>query len=175
MTNILHIYKRIILFLANFTSSILPPTQFFKLKTFLYNRAGLDVHSEASIVGGAKFYFYNIKVGEKTWIGTSTKFITSMKADIVIGKNVDIAPGVYINTGSHIIGLSDRRAGENIANSIYIGDGTWIGMGALILGGSNIGKGCVVAAAVVKGEFPDDVIIGSIPAKIIKNLEKGEK
>lgn len=40
-----------------------------------------------------------------------------------------------------------------------------------ILDGTVIGDNCIVAAgAVVSGVFPDNVIIGGIPAKIIKNI-----
>ena len=39
-----------------------------------------------------------------------------------------------------------------------------------ILDGTVLGAGCVVAAgAVVKGEFPENCVIGGIPAKIIKS------
>ena len=52
---------------------------------------------------------------------------------------------------------------------IIVGDGTWIGINATILGGTDIGKNCVVAAgAVVKGKFPDYCVIGGVPARIIK-------
>jgi maltose O-acetyltransferase len=47
----------------------------------------------------------------------------------------------------------------------------WIGDRVLILKGSEIGEGCVVAAgAVVSGKFPPDVLIGGVPAKIIRTL-----
>ena len=46
----------------------------------------------------------------------------------------------------------------------------WIGAGAVFLDGSSIGSGCIVSAnAVVTKKFPDNVIIGGIPAKILKN------
>lgn len=53
---------------------------------------------------------------------------------------------------------------------IRIGSNCWLGAKATILDGTVIGNGCVVAAgAVVSGAFPENVIIGGIPAKIIKN------
>ena len=37
------------------------------------------------------------------------------------------------------------------------------------LDGAKIGNGCVVAAgAVVKGSFPDNCVLGGVPAKVIK-------
>lgn len=38
-----------------------------------------------------------------------------------------------------------------------------------ILDGTVIGNGCIVAAgAVVRGQFPDNSVIGGVPARIIK-------
>lgn len=55
---------------------------------------------------------------------------------------------------------------------IKIGKNCWIGAKATFLDGTVIGNGCVVAAgAVVKGNFPDNSIIGGVPAKIIKMRE----
>ena len=52
---------------------------------------------------------------------------------------------------------------------IVIGANCWIGAKVTILDGTRLGNGCVVAAgAVVKGEFPDNCIIGGVPAKVIK-------
>lgn len=52
---------------------------------------------------------------------------------------------------------------------IKIGNGCWIGAKTTILDGTEIGDGCVIAAgAVVSGKFPKNVVIGGIPAKIIK-------
>jgi len=55
---------------------------------------------------------------------------------------------------------------------VRIGDGTWIGHGAVILPGTTIGKGVVVAAgAVVRGEVPDHCIVGGVPAKVIRTID----
>ena len=70
-----------------------------------------------------------------------------------------------------IRGLTYRRP-EYIPRKgqIIIGNDCWIGRGATILGGVTIGDGCVIAAgSVVTKSFPDNVIIGGVPAKIIKD------
>ena len=46
-----------------------------------------------------------------------------------------------------------------------------IGTKVTILDGTKIGNKCIVAAgAVVKGTYPDNVIIGGVPAKIIRQI-----
>jgi carbonic anhydrase/acetyltransferase-like protein (isoleucine patch superfamily) len=55
----------------------------------------------------------------------------------------------------------------------YIGDGSLIGIGAVILNGAKIGKNCLVGAGalVTEGkEFPDGSMILGTPAKAVKEL-----
>ncbi len=54
-----------------------------------------------------------------------------------------------------------------------IGDGSLIGIGAVVLNGAKIGKGCLVGAGslVTEGkEFPDGSMILGSPAKEVKRL-----
>jgi carbonic anhydrase/acetyltransferase-like protein (isoleucine patch superfamily) len=54
-----------------------------------------------------------------------------------------------------------------------IGDGSLIGIGAVVLNGARIGKGCVVGAGslVTEGkEFPDGSMIIGSPAKVVREL-----
>ncbi|MEZ3485540.1 MAG: hypothetical protein K1W22_02795 [Lachnospiraceae bacterium] len=54
---------------------------------------------------------------------------------------------------------------------IHIGKNVWIGANATILAGVSIGENAVVAAgAVVTKDVPDGVVVGGIPAKIIKKI-----
>ena len=84
-----------------------------------------------------------------------------------------MGPECIILTSNH--GMIDNDIPMWIQHSsetrpVAIGNNCWIGAKATILDGTKIGDGCIVAAgAVVKGEFPDNVIIGGVPAKIIKH------
>jgi acetyltransferase-like isoleucine patch superfamily enzyme len=52
---------------------------------------------------------------------------------------------------------------------IKIGKNCWIGSKVSILDGVQLGNGCIVAAgAVVTKSFPDNSIIGGVPAKLLK-------
>ena len=56
-----------------------------------------------------------------------------------------------------------------ITNKVQIGNNCFIGMGSFIFAGTKLGNGVVVGAnSVVKGVFPDNVMIAGSPARIIK-------
>lgn len=67
--------------------------------------------------------------------------------------------------------IFDIESENRINNSepIIIGEHVWIGARATLLAGSNIGDGCVIGlGSIVKGFFPNNVIIAGVPARLIK-------
>ncbi len=89
---------------------------------------------------------------------------------LTVGDNVRIAAHVVIIPSNHIFenkNIPIFMQGET-KKGIEISDDVWIGTGARILDGVNIGRGVVVAAgAVVTKSVPDFAIVGGVPAKII--------
>lgn len=112
-----------------------------------------------------------LSIGDNTWIGNQVLIVSS--SAIKIGANIDIAPRVFIGTGTHTIDVnSDHVAATDISKDIVIGDGCWLCANAVILPGVTLGNKCVVAAgAVVTRSFNDKKLIGGIPATVIKELE----
>lgn len=54
--------------------------------------------------------------------------------------------------------------------AVSIGSGSWLGANAVILPGTTLGRNTVVAAgAVVRGTFPDHVVLGGVPAKVLRH------
>lgn len=150
----------------------LPETRAFYSKRRILNLAGLDISPRVRICSSAKFMTLSqIIIGEGTWIGHEFLAVGG-KAKIDIGKECDIAPRVTFATGTHELDLEGTRiAGAGSSNEIKIGDGTWICTNVTILGGSSIGRKCVIAAgSTVRGHFPNNVLIGGVPAKIIRQL-----
>lgn len=56
---------------------------------------------------------------------------------------------------------------------VYIGDGSYIGINAVIVGNVKIGKHCVIGAnSVVTKDVPDYCVAVGSPAKVIKDMNK---
>ena len=109
-----------------------------------------------------------VSLGFASSIGISSTLI----GPISIGQKVSIAQNVFISGENRIKdeitgGLLPVSEGLDI-RPVTIGDGVWIGAGAIILPGVTIGDGVTVAAGtVVTKSFPRGVTIAGIPAKII--------
>jgi acetyltransferase-like isoleucine patch superfamily enzyme len=83
----------------------------------------------------------------------------------LIGQNVTI-----MDHDAHGIHPKQRRLPGKIAR-VIIGKNVWIGNNVCILKDSIIGDNTIVAAgAIVAGTFPGNVIIGGVPARIIKEI-----
>jgi acetyltransferase-like isoleucine patch superfamily enzyme len=92
---------------------------------------------------------------------------------IVLGNYVLIAPGTAIVPANHSIARRDtviRLQGFSPSRGgVTIEDDVWIGANCVLLDGTHIEKGAVVAAgSVVSGRIPEYTIWGGVPAKMIK-------
>jgi carbonic anhydrase/acetyltransferase-like protein (isoleucine patch superfamily) len=59
-----------------------------------------------------------------------------------------------------------------------VGEGSLIGIQAIVLNGAKIGKGCLVAAGALVAEgksFPDNSLILGVPAKLMRELTEEER
>lgn len=87
--------------------------------------------------------------------------------DCLFGHNCEIS-----DADGHEIHPLRRKSYPGQLGEVVIGNNVWLGHNCKILMGSEIGDNSIVAAgAVVKGIFPDNVIIGGVPARIIKHLD----
>ncbi|WP_241910618.1 acyltransferase [Vibrio cyclitrophicus] len=124
----------------------------------------LKVSGTLTSVGKKIHIGKNVGIGEFAHIGGA--------GGVVIGDDTIVGPYFSVHPENHNYGdlnIPIRLQGVN-RQAISIGSNCWIGAKVTVLDGAKIGNGCVVAAgAVVKGIFPDNVIIGGVPAKIIKS------
>lgn len=92
-------------------------------------------------------------------------------APVTIGSHVMIGPNVDIYTVNHPVDAVARRKYMAQGFPVTIGDDVWIGGKASIMPGVTIGSNVVIAGgAVVTADVPDNVMVGGVPAQIIKKL-----
>lgn len=91
--------------------------------------------------------------------------------EVRIGENCFIGPRVSLLAATHPVEAELRVSGAENGQPITIGDNVWIGGGAIINPGVTIGNNVVVASgAVVTRSFGDNVVIGGVPAKVLREL-----
>ncbi|MCW7537607.1 gamma carbonic anhydrase family protein [Aquabacterium sp. A7-Y] len=107
------------------------------------------------------------------WFGTVVRGDTET---IRIGRNSNVQD----NSVLHADYGQPLNIGENVTvghqvmlHGCSIGDGSLIGIQAVVLNGAKIGRNCLVGAGslVTEGkEFPDGSMILGVPAKVVKQL-----
>lgn len=158
---------------ANLMLALLPPTRFFGVKRVLLGLLGIRVGEGTRVCGAVQFFGGGrVTIGRNCWIGLNARFYTSPNGNVTIGNRCDIAPETCFMNGSHDMGDHNRRAGPGRSDHIEVGDGSWIGVRSILLGGSKVGAGCVVAAgSLVRGEMvAPDTLIAGVPARTVREL-----
>lgn len=148
----------------------LPLIVFPKLNVWLFKSMGYDIAPDTRIFSSVQIFGnINVKIGARTFIGHET-IITGGLGNIVIGSDCDISDRVSIFCGTHEIDYKGTRAaGKGIGKDIRIGDGVWIGYGALIMPGVTIGDKAIIAAgSVVHKNVAPNSIVGGNPMKLIR-------
>nr|WP_277603488.1 acyltransferase [Acinetobacter dispersus] len=90
-----------------------------------------------------------VSIGDRTLVGYGTKILSS-------NHNIPKLPNRIFDSG-------------HTKAPVIIGKDAWLGANCIILPGVTIGDGAIVAAgSVVTKDVPTNVLVGGIPAKIIK-------
>jgi len=119
-------------------------------------------------------YGTNITVGRDVFFNFNCVVLDV--APVTIGDLVLAGPGVHIYTATHELDHRTRRTGLEFGRAVNIGSDVWIGGGALILPGVNIGDRTVVGAgSVVTRDLPADVFAAGNPCRIIRRLGQGQE
>ncbi|NIN00130.1 MAG: acyltransferase [candidate division Zixibacteria bacterium] len=117
----------------------------------------------------------HFKIGKDVYIADDFIIVEELadKGNVVIGDRVSFAPRVTIVTSSHPNFSKIRSFAPVQRGKVIIRNDAWIGCGAIILPNVTIGEGAVVGAgSVVTEDVPPYHIVGGIPAKIIRKLER---
>jgi maltose O-acetyltransferase len=134
----------------------------------LYRRAGLDF---TAVRIGPACYFHsdNLAIGAGTFINHGCHFENVGRVEI--GRDCAFGMRVLVTTSTHSIGPSRDRSGQWRVEPVTVGDGCWIGAGAILLPGVTVHPGCIVAAgAVVTESCEADGLYAGTPARRLRDL-----
>jgi acetyltransferase-like isoleucine patch superfamily enzyme len=136
------------------------------------NNVGIGDHSRVIVstslndIGDFIKIGNNVGIGEFAYLGGAGGL--EIGDDCIVGQYLSCHPE---NHNYENIDLPIRHQGVN-RKGIKIGNNCWIGSKVTVLDGVTIGSGCIIAAgAVVNKSFPDNSIIGGVPAKLLKKRD----
>jgi carbonic anhydrase/acetyltransferase-like protein (isoleucine patch superfamily) len=99
--------------------------------------------------------------------------------EIGVGSNVQEGAVLHTDPGFALTVGADCTIGHKaILHGCTIGDGTLIGMGAVVLNGAKVGRGCLIGAGalITEGkEIPDGALVMGAPGKVVRQLDAAAK
>jgi carbonic anhydrase/acetyltransferase-like protein (isoleucine patch superfamily) len=134
------------------------------------------------------------QIGEDVWIAPDANIIGRVVLDAAAsvwfgctlrGDNEQIRVGAGSNVQENCVFHTDigfpLTIGANctvghkaMLHGCEIGEGTLVGMGAVVLNGAKIGRGCLIGAGalITEGkEIPDGSLVMGAPGKIVRQLD----
>ncbi len=129
---------------------------------------GAWVADSAQVIGAV-----SLGPDSSVWFGTVIRGDTE---SITVGarSNIQDASVLHADIGKPLVVGDDVTVGHQVMlHGCTIGDGSLIGIGAVVLNGARIGKHCLVGAGslVTEGkEFPDGSMILGSPAKLVQSI-----
>jgi len=164
--------------LARLALALLPPFVGSRLRVRVLRLAGLHIGNGTVMWGlptilGSGDLTDRLRIGEACWFNVGC--LLDVNADLVIGDRVALGQEVMILTNGHRIAGHERRAGALDARPVTIEAGAWLSSRCTILPGVTVGRGAVVAAgAVVTTSVPANVLVGGVPAQVLRELSTDE-
>ncbi|MFL2945988.1 MAG: acyltransferase [Parvibaculales bacterium] len=143
---------------------------------FIGKGSKVGSYSIVSVSGSLADLGHKIEIGRNVGIGEFAHI--GGAGSVSIGD--DTVTGAYLSIHPENHNFDDKSKPIRLQGvsrlGVHIGKGCWIGAKVTFLDGSSIGNGCVVGAgAVVNKKFADYVVIGGVPARILRHLDRSPK
>jgi len=112
-----------------------------------------------------------VKIGKGVHIGPLVTIDDVYPNFVIIEDGVSVAGMNFILTHNKPLEYH-RKLSEAFVAPVTIKKNAWIAIGVVILPGVTIGEGSIVASgSVVTKDVPPNVLVGGVPAKVIKEFE----
>lgn len=143
------------------------------------NGTAPDIDDAAFVASGARVVG-DVHLHE----GASVWYNAVLRADgdsitIGAGSNLQDNVSVHVDAGSPVVLGRNVSVGHNaVVHGCTIGDGSLIGMGAVVLNGAKIGAGSLIAGGAVvleNADIPAGSLVAGVPAKVRRALSDDER
>jgi len=133
---------------------------------------GIFIAHNATLTG-------DLTIGEHS----SFWFATVVRGDVAavtIGRRVNVQDNsvIHCDTGVPNVIEDDVTIGHRaIIHGMFVGQGTLIGMGAVVMGGTRIGRECIIGAASLvppNMNVPDRSVVMGVPGKIVRTVREAD-
>jgi carbonic anhydrase/acetyltransferase-like protein (isoleucine patch superfamily) len=124
---------------------------------------------DASVIGHVI-----LKKNASIWFGAVAR---GDNEPIIVGENSNVQDNSVLHTdmGKPLtIGANVTIGHKVMLHGCHIGEGSLIGIGAIVLNGARIGRGCLIGAGalITEGkEIPDYSLVMGAPGKMVRTLE----
>ncbi len=133
---------------------------------------GSWVADNATLIGSVR-----LAAGASVWFGAVIRADNDV---ISIGENSNIQDNAVLHTDAGIpltLGREVTVGHQAMLHGCSVGDGSLIGIGAIILNGARIGQSCLVGAGALIPEgknYPERSLIIGAPARVARELTDAE-
>jgi carbonic anhydrase/acetyltransferase-like protein (isoleucine patch superfamily) len=142
------------------------------MRAFSEMRGGFFAAHNCTITGDVK-----ISAQASFWFNA---VVRGDVAPITIGRRVNVQDGAVVHCDSGIPNTieDDVTIGHRaIVHGEFVGRGSLVGMGAVLLGRTKIGNECLIAAGAVVPpglQVPDRMLVMGVPGKIVRPIKPEE-
>jgi carbonic anhydrase/acetyltransferase-like protein (isoleucine patch superfamily) len=146
----------------------------------LYELSGVAPSVDASAyIAAAATVIGNVGLGANAsvWSGA---VIRGDNERISLADGVNVQEGAVLHTDPGYpmtIAANVSIGHQAMLHGCTVGEGSLIGIGAVILNGATIGRNCLVGAGALvteRKQFPDNSLIVGVPAKVLRELGEAD-
>jgi maltose O-acetyltransferase len=114
-------------------------------------------------------YGWQIKIGARTFVNYGAIVLDA--AEVSIGDDVQVGPGVQLITALHPLEARPRRDGVETAAPVRIENGAWLAAGVIVLPGVTVAADAVIGAgSVVTRDMPAGHLCFGNPCRVIRPI-----
>lgn len=138
---------------------------------FMWSLRVKEVGENTVFDTGIKIYNpQNIRIGKNCVINSGVILQSCEDGKILVGDNVTISyNSIFLTCGLELDKYQESKV--HFSKNIVIEDKVWIGANVTILPGITIASGSIIGAgSVVTKDVEENVVVGGVPAKVIKVL-----